>query len=527
MPLKWKIEEIFFYLTLGIVFFFILLTNPFLKIPYDVWEHLIRIASFHDEGKSFIFWPENRADSMYLWHWFWGMFFRIIHINDLFLWAKIIHTLQFSLAFFAVFYFSKTAIQIIKPDIKKILNYYFSLISVLLWFIGNGTYSVAYQQAWVMWYSVNYQGMTIPLFWYITALTLRLFYEENLPQEKAKLFFYQIIIFSITLIIIHPTEEIYYLIHLAILLGLNLKKTFALARRYHLSCVIFLFGIISLAILVGAAGIVPIPWVFQKFSISGLFQEVNSQGHAIAINGMNRFNSSFSKVAIFSIIIAVIIKITLSFRKKEIIEIPPFDYLLLSSAVFFLIPLNVTLAGIVSSFTHVEIVWRFFFASSWFVFIPITLSLLWEIIKDKVNFAVYYIASIFAIFGILAVLNLVWNDVCYQNGASILASLGRDGARKVGVQYSREDIANLKAIIDKSDTKVEGKPNIFYVRGDLAVIVRGVLRKYVYADRKNLFPKASFFEQELNRRYNLINIVVPSNFPKDTEIFAFFSLEKK
>ena len=63
-------------------------------------------------------------------------------------------------------------------DIEKFHLNILSWIAVLLWFIGNGTHSIVHQQSWIMWYSVNYQGFTLPLFWYMSAIVLQYFFEN-------------------------------------------------------------------------------------------------------------------------------------------------------------------------------------------------------------------------------------------------------------------------------------------------------------------------------------------------------------
>ena len=51
-------QKISFYILVGISFIFILLSNPFLKIPYDMWQHLFGVGSLFDEGRLFFENPE-------------------------------------------------------------------------------------------------------------------------------------------------------------------------------------------------------------------------------------------------------------------------------------------------------------------------------------------------------------------------------------------------------------------------------------------------------------------------------------
>ncbi len=49
-------------------------THPFLRLPYDPWEHLIKIKSIFDDGECFLYWPDNKS-SFCAWYWAWAFFF--------------------------------------------------------------------------------------------------------------------------------------------------------------------------------------------------------------------------------------------------------------------------------------------------------------------------------------------------------------------------------------------------------------------------------------------------------------------
>jgi hypothetical protein len=118
-----KTYNIIFYSLVAAAFLFILLSNPFLKLPYDPWDNLLRIVSLHDEGKCFYFWPGYGCTNRILWHEIWAKVFKIIGINDIFIWAKIIHVFQFFIAGICLYYFSKTALTIlIKSPLTPLLQ---------------------------------------------------------------------------------------------------------------------------------------------------------------------------------------------------------------------------------------------------------------------------------------------------------------------------------------------------------------------------------------------------------------------
>ena len=95
------------------------------------------------------------------------------------------------------------------------------------------------------------------------------------------------------------------------------------------------------------------------------------------------------------------------------------------------------------------------------------------------------------------------------------------------MQSSLDKETEFCAVYVQNDVPADGMINMFYIRGDMAPILRTVLRKYVYADRRYLWPKATFFEKGLYKKYRLIDIDLPDDFPKNEEIFRYFNLEKK
>ena len=173
-------RNFYFLLTLGLIT--ILFTHPFLKYPFDMFTHLIRIDKYYEVTDI----PKGRE----IWHFFWAKFFHFFSIpnSEIFLRAKIIHVLQTYIAFFSVFFFSKVVIRNIFKEIDKTILNYLSLWSVIIWFSIFATYSENYQQVWNLWYSVNYQ-ITLPLFWYITALTVIYIFRRNIYYKK-NIFYY-------------------------------------------------------------------------------------------------------------------------------------------------------------------------------------------------------------------------------------------------------------------------------------------------------------------------------------------------
>jgi hypothetical protein len=515
-------DYIFFYIAVLLFLSFILISQPFMKIPFDIWEHLMRIVSIYDTGTCFLFWPEDRVSSLFFWHWLWAKIFTLFHISNIFVWARIIHVVQFLISSFSVYFFSKTIYHLLDKDHKDIQCDFLALSSTLLWFLGNGTISI-YQQAWINWYSVTYQGLSMPLLWFILALTITLFYEESLTRPK--ILFYQLLIVTISLLIlfIHPTEFIFYCISLMILFVLNWKQSYHYIRNHYLLLMILISSLVVLFSTIKINRLLPVPILLHKVNFHQLIAAIQDVGYWVTHGGGNRFPYAISEIAIFSILCAVLFRIYL-FVSRDGIQRKIYDFLLIVSIFFLIIPLNGTLAGVIGIVTHKDIVWRFFFGSAWFIFLPLTISRISRTFfkKNQMVYVFTFNLTLIILFCFLS--RFFFYHSFYQNTLSVIQLLD---ANKVGLQYSKSDLNTLADIVRQQDISIEGKTNIFYIRGDMAPILRTVFRKYVYADRRYLQPKASFYEKSFAKQYHLVDIELPANFPKDEEIFRYFDLEKK
>jgi len=523
----------------------IFFSTPFLKIPYDMWEHLIRIASFHDEGKSFIFWPEDRVTAMYHWHLAWGYFFRLLPVNDVFIWARIIHVSQSILAYLCVLYFCSVFFRLALPHASNTERQLYTLWSVFLWFIGNGTYSVAYQQAWILWYSVSYQAMTLPLYWYITALSMRMLYDEAAGRRWKIAASSQIVVLFPLIMVLHPSEGAFYLL-----------AVFIMSCHRHREIAEILKGhgwIVMGALSFLAAGVVVLITteivLLPKF-ISSLDTPADIFAYFLSsmndCGRMNKFPDSFSEIALVSLAAGLITVFILRYRKDLLVR-SIFHAQLTSSIIFILIPVIPFTFGIVAVFTHMYIVSRFFFGSAWFVLLPVFVYAVLPSHSWRRRYAVLSVLIIGIPSAVFAASRYFYPSEVFQNtkhcpaelpghsssGAlfgnvrSLANSFGKHGRFHNGIQYGEEDMAALRRIIDEQDIEREGKKNVFYIRGDMALIVRAVFRKYVYTRRTSMYEKSSFFARDESGRYNLIDVELPEGFPKDDETFRCFYLEKK
>ncbi|MEY4668379.1 MAG: hypothetical protein RL518_1078 [Pseudomonadota bacterium] len=445
----------------------------------------------------------------------------MLKISDVFAWARIIHVTQFIFSALCLYCFSKITFKLILGESSDKHIGLLALGSSVVWFLGNGTESI-YQQSWINWYSVTYQGVSIPLFWICVGLTLNLLYSRSLNRHAKRLHILGVIAIPTFILLIHPTEFVFFAIYLSTILLFNWRPMLRHARSHPLPLLTVTGALIGLIWLTITYKMLPLPLFLIHMDFRILSTEIGRIGRWVTEGGGNRFPHAFSEAAIASLVFATILRIYLA-RAKHSLNLKVYDPLLASSLLFAAIPLNGLLSGTVGIVTHEEIVWRFFFGSAWFIFFPLALHVASSkfakysssrslIVSYTVSLLTLLVLSRFALYGSL-----------YQNTASIASLLYE---RRIGMQYTLQDVERLAQSIKQQEPVSADKPIMLYIRGDLAPIVRTALRRYVYADRRRLFSKSSFYEKGLADRYLLVDIELPPDFPRDAEIFKVFALDK-
>lgn len=509
---------------LAILFFFICLSEPFLKIPYDVWDHLIKIRNIYDHGDCYLYWPDDPS-FMCFWNFLWAGLFKILNINDTLIWAKMIHVSQFIFAAWAIYYYSSTVIHVLRPDINKIHLNLLSYIAVLLWFSGNGTFSIVHQQAWIMWYSVNYQGFTLPLFWYLSAIAIQIFFQN--PGKLKRIFIVlQIIFISAVISVAHPSEQLYFFIHVTILCVIQYKNLLSFRARTYIYIAFALVAGIVLFILLFKFRIIPMPMAIQNMTWAEMLNRIQWIGSLYVDDGWNRFPNSFSEIAFLSIFLAVIYRISILTKSEQPAIRRCYDYLLISSCLFFIIPLTRITSGIIGYVTFIETVWRFVYASPWFILLPYITYRLIVFFNRRVTHSII-IANAVVIIGVFLLSKYLFYQAFSGNIQSLISSLD---SRRVGIQYSNEDLKKLLHIIEDHERLFArtNKPNLLYMRSDLGIIAKAVYGRDVYMTKVRMphLSMESFYNGKLDTKYHLIDVNVPSTYPKDREISKYFKIDK-
>jgi len=504
-----------YWLGIGMACLFVVFaTHPFLRLSYDPWEHLIKIRSIFDTGECFLFWPEN-VSTFCAWHRTWAAAFSFLHISDALAWARIIHLTQSLLAILCVFYFSSTSIKLCAREASPNSIRVMALMSTLFWLVGNGTFSGEYQQAWIMWYSVTYQGMTIPLFWLMTALLLQASFADTLAPARRWIYGLLCIPGILVIIKFHPSEAIYVFIFLC----LAVLFTPFLSPKQKIGCALaFLLLALGLFYLVDSyPHLNYLKKLIAQQGIQGAFKEIVSIGPGIVEN--NRQHNTFSELAVLSSVAALVYWCVFGIWFRD--DSSRFVTLLCASLViFYLIPSNIWLAGTTGLLLHKDIVWRFFFGSPWFIFLPLIA------LKFTQNRRLPEFAAPVLLLGLFCVTlfasQIYLNQALTGNARSLLNSFFKD---RVGLQYSQDSIEHLKKIIMEETKDLDKDSYLLYLRGDMATIARALYGYYAYSHRRVFLPMHSFFGYGLSEKYELVPITLPPEFPKDPHIFTYFNLD--
>ena len=522
-----NISKYLFIFSTIVVALFILRSRPFMKLPYDIWHHLMIMVSVHDTGEAFTFMPGFK-ESGALWHYFWGYLFRLLPSDDVFIWAKIIHVLQSLLAFSCYFAFSYQALVLLCRDVPRSSLRLPAMLAAILWLLGTGTFSMFHQLAWIQWYSVNYQGFTLPLYWLGMSQLLLVAYGELQRREFINRSLLILILFLIILVV-HPMESLYFAISVGILLLIHLPKVIAFGRQYPVKILGMLFLVTVIPLSIAWAGkslnLIRFPSFFSEPGFPALKDIFFYGGRAVVQEGLNRGWTAFSEMALVCLLCAPLLwVIVILGRKRNVIFLPVLFFLTIHALVFFMIPRVFWMAGIASVLSDATVVHRFNFVCAAFVFLP---ALLFLFSENPVRRPLQVFLGCFGIAMITFFLSqAAFHGTFYRNAQSLWKSLELRDTDRVGIQFSREDLRRLERIYRASLPADTGKPLLFYVRGDVAPLFRTVFRQFVFADRRMMPSRAEFLATAKAGNYIPIEVDLPDDYAKDEETFSGFYLEK-
>ena len=526
-----KGENKLFYLLTILGFIALLFSNPFLRYPYDMIHHLIIIDDIYEQlinpvqkltgislNNIYFMVPTEETEPLklarprYLWHYIWAEFFIWLDINSthLILRAKIIHVLQIIISLASIYYFSHVILRNIFKYIEIIQLRWLSVWSVLIWVTIFATFSTAYHQVWIMWYSINYQ-ITLPLFWYMLGLTLVLLLEQK--SWKIKLFFiFQIIVLSRFILQVHSMEFMYYLMYITIFCFIFIDKVYLLLKKYFYIIIPIIITIIFMAkryqpeksLIFKYISLEKIPELYNKIMESG----------AILLSGYNRAFSSINELIYLILFLGIIFIFYIfwyKYKQKNInIQMRVLFFILLTS-MFIIIPLYQFSAGLFGVMTHPMIVNRLYYSSSLFILIPIFFYTMFHKLKPK--YLHLFIASCLILITFFSKYNDILHHNYYKNILSIKNSFAK---QKVGFNLTQSQIDTIKQKLDSYEKQNKSNKKIYYyARSDIAFVIKYLFHKNVYwKDRRTYLDYIKIYEQNKNNiKYKNILFNVPKEFP--------------
>ena len=193
---------------------------------------------------------------------------------------------------------------------------------------------------------------------------------------------------------------------------------------------------------------------------------------------------------------------------KSIVHTRMVIFLLITS-LFIAIPLTKLTGGIASLLTYTTVVHRFYYSSLLFLILPVSVFYIYTLLKMKRAYLLHIVIATTLIATFYYSKNVSsWHNY-YKNIISIKNSFSKD---KVGFNLSKEEIKIVgeKLKYYESIHKHE-KPNYYYARGDIAMVLKFVYGKNVHY-RKTFYYEKSYREHK-DKKYYPILFEVPKGFP--------------
>jgi hypothetical protein len=472
--------DIAFWLLVASCVAFALLSYPMMKLRFDMWQHIGNIDRL-------IFDPSAKITRSN-WHATWAFIIRNIGTGDVFTNATIVHRGQFILIGVIIYHAAKLLFSALLPSIefsgaKKRSQWLSSLAisSVIVWFTIIGTVST-FQQAWIMWYSVNYQITLAFLFLALSLFVNVVALEHRNVSKTIKL---ASSLFLLVLIYLFHAGELAYLVfYLPILL-----ICFSSKENYKKTLVFMV--IIFIVIFFAEKFYTDIRPNLVKYIFEGDFIKIKNElkiHGTYNIQGGNRYSANWNELYAFSTILIAPIAM-FAWRKFNQINKRVLLFIT-SSLIFCFIPNFKFSAGLASLISYDQIVNRYYFASFVFLLLPLFLYLVssnFKIIHSPSLLVLLTLVSI----GLVFIYSKMVNNkgVYYQNVKSIINSLDQ---KRVGLETSTSEIESIGQQIRAAQTQY-GTENIIYC----STYDKGHIVKYVYRQENIAFyrwPEYSLFK---------------------------------
>jgi hypothetical protein len=465
-----------FFISVGLIF--IALSFPMMKLRFDIWQHI-------DHINAYVLEPNANVTSRAIWLKMWAHLFRFLSIENIFTYAIVIHRVQFVLNCVAIYFAAKQIFSalLVFNEHEAVKNQWLSslaLSSVVVWLTIIGTFSF-FQQAWIMWYSVNYQ-ITLPMLFLALGLTVNaIAVTQNTQVVVAKALIAFVLVLGIYFF--HAGELVYLLIY--ILIGiLCFAFKIKINWKYVLIGASFLGIVLYLLIQMYSDHVPAIITMLKNGEYAQILTAIQAKGKWNALDGGNRFSANWNELYRFSVFAFVPICIfawlnPLQVNKRVL-------WFIGFSLVFCFIPTFQYSAGLASLISYDGIVNRYYFASLIFLIIP--LSAYFIIINFKsIRYPIGVICLTFLIMLMVLFYSKKINNegVYFKNVQSIVKSIK---AKKIDVGVSDAFILSTGLQIDVAETKHAS--NSFNYCGSFESLF---IARYVYGKKNMLFDRLGNF----------------------------------
>jgi hypothetical protein len=437
------------YVFCSIVAFGVLLIGasfPMLQPSFDIWQHLETINDFINN-------PNAKNQKPY-WYATWAFVFRTLNVSDIFTYVKYIHRTQFLLSCIIIYYAARLIYSALLPTIKYgKRNHWISsmaLSSTLVWLTIIGTVST-FQQAWIMWYSVNYQ-ITLPMLFLAIALLINGFtYAQTGYKYIEKILAAMLLLVLVYLL--HAGELVYMIIYMPLFIFAFLSK-----NNYKKALILML--VVSVLIYFGISMYGDRVPELVTLIVNNNFSEIGKKillHGKYNIEGGNRrlanWNELYTLCVLSSLPLAIIGWHKITFVNKRVF------FFIFASLIFCLIPNYEYSSGLASIVYGAPIVNRIYFASLIFLLPAIFAYALVENFK-KIRNPIFLLLVVLLLIGGILIYSRYFNNAgtYFKNVHSIRNSLYKE---RVYINVTDAEIALIgEQIIDAE--KKYGKENIMY-----------------------------------------------------------------
>jgi hypothetical protein len=465
---------LFFWLIVLFGLVFIASSYPMMKLRFDIWQHIGNIDNLVNNPELKI----GRSN----WHKVWAYIFRSTSINDIYEYAVIIHRVQFTLNLILIYFASKlmfSALLLSEKSIVKDINKQWisslAISSTLVWLTVIGTVST-FQQAWIMWYSVNYQ-ITLSFIFLTVALCI-----NTTVVSQAKSWIILKLVSAILLVyltyLFHAGELAYFLVYVLFFIILFLKRN---QFPYLIAGILFLSLIFYFASIFYEDRIPEIVTLIKNSEYNKIYTSILEHGRWNVLGG-NRHSANWNELYLLSISLAVLI--LFSALTKNIVVNKRVLFFILLSLVFCFVPIFINSSGAASLVVGAGIVNRIYFASYIFLLIPLFFYLVLLRFKSF-NKPIYLIITVCILLISVYAYSKFINDegVYYKNVKSIKNSVYPN---IVGVEFTNERLADIAQQIKQAELKYGVDAIIYCANYDIGhIITYQYRRKNIYFDRFN------------------------------------------